>query len=1094
MKSLLTISDAELASLEARERFGVVPAIGVAASSAVLAFGGMAMRFSPGDAVPVSGMDHPVGQLILSGMLAGFMLLAAAVIRGVFMKRLQWTVLIALLVHAIICITLNTVTVPSPLLAMEAPGEAPMEELTLPDYGGMEAVTQDTPQWEQPTELDLPETEQHERSEQELDLPAEPEQVQPERRVEQASTPDRRQTPTPPDQRNEPEIEKHSRTPDPRAPQQVNTPQVQTPDVQQPTHEARETDRMAEQLENMQRQRVTVERQSTPRVNPAAVARRSDFRPQDVLRVEIERQQRQAAESRLEAAAARADADSADVAAASSRPTLSTEARSLTQQRQFDTSLPTAAANDAAAPSSARGMTVNRTTVARANAATPHSSAAPTGGESTSLTRNQASAGGAAGAAPQVSVAAAGSSGAPSIAESRAAVGSRRRSDSASQLGSNMGRQGGGSSAPSSRLSASGLTASGSRLARSGRSSGPSMGDVIGRDATGAAGSGQRYGDPTAGGRQRPGAASGSIGRVAVQQAGSAAGSGQLAGPSGASGVGRSGSSLPASGGGLSAGGPAGTTGSRLSGTSGMATGPRRGQLAGRSSGGNARLGAAAGGGSAGSITGTGRRAALAGLPNGSLRAEAAGELVTAGPQGESGGSGRSSRSGAAGGGVSRLLAGPAGGSVGRRRSGLPLGGGQPSSGSGVGRRNTSLGAARSTGLGARRSAGGSTRPSISSSRQIASMIERRVPGISPIPARRLSATFSMRTPEGRAEAVAQLGGSEASEAAVERGLQWLAAHQFAAGNWSIHDYNCVDHRCEHRGSYRADSAATGLALLAFLGAGNTHQTGPHRDVVARGLNWLTERQASNGDLFGEQTEFCWLYSHGMATIALCEAYGMTKDRRLKEPAQRAVNFIVNAQHPEFGGWRYRPQFESDTSVSGWQLMALKSAQIAGLDVPPSAWQGVAHWLDTVEQSDAPGRFTYHPTKQPTPTMTAEGLLMRQYLGASRTDSSLLAGAAFLRQRTPRGDARDVYYWYYGTQVMFHLQGEHWSEWNASLRDMLVDSQDKAGHDLGSWSPVLPDKDAWGESGGRHYVTCLNLLMLEVYYRHLPLYLDLGER
>jgi len=118
---------------------------------------------------------------------------------------------------------------------------------------------------------------------------------------------------------------------------------------------------------------------------------------------------------------------------------------------------------------------------------------------------------------------------------------------------------------------------------------------------------------------------------------------------------------------------------------------------------------------------------------------------------------------------------------------------------------------------------------------------------------------------------------------------------------------------------------------------------------------------------------------------------------------------------------------------------------------------------------------------------------VREVLGAEGTDAGVVAGASFVRQRTPRSDRRDVYYWSYGRQVMFHLEGEFWSEWNASLRDMLVETQDKAGPDRGSWNPVEPSKDAWGESGGRLYVTCLNLLMLEVYYRHLPLYLDLSE-
>ncbi|NQV26940.1 MAG: hypothetical protein HQ518_21530, partial [Rhodopirellula sp.] len=309
-----------------------------------------------------------------------------------------------------------------------------------------------------------------------------------------------------------------------------------------------------------------------------------------------------------------------------------------------------------------------------------------------------------------------------------------------------------------------------------------------------------------------------------------------------------------------------------------------------------------------------------------------------------------------------------------------------------------------------------------------------------------------------------------------------------------IHELNCNDHTCVGHGTFQTDTAATGLAMLSFLGAGHSHRSGDYQEVVGRGLKWLVDRQKENGDLFVDGAEFVWLYSHGMAAISLCEAYGMTKDPALKEPAQKSLDFIVAAQHPEFGAWRYRPRFESDTSVSGWQLMALKSGQMAGLTVPKSAYEGVSKWLDTVESKSSRGRFAYHPTMPDSLAMTAEGLLMRQYLGADRSDAALIAGADYLKQYLPRREERDAYYWYYATQVMFHMQGEHWSEWNAKIRDLLVDTQEKGAGLAGSWAPESPSKSKWGDAGGRHYLTCLNLLMLEVYYRHLPLYIELDVR
>ena len=129
--------------------------------------------------------------------------------------------------------------------------------------------------------------------------------------------------------------------------------------------------------------------------------------------------------------------------------------------------------------------------------------------------------------------------------------------------------------------------------------------------------------------------------------------------------------------------------------------------------------------------------------------------------------------------------------------------------------------------------------------------------------------------------------------------------------------------------------------------------------------------------------------------------------------------------------------------------------------------------------------------------MTAEALLMRLYLGWDRSNPNLVRGADFLRQNLPqigRADApqRDTYYWYYATQVMFQMQGEHWESWNNKLRPLLVDSQVQEGPLAGSWEPLGPVPDRWGAAGGRLYVTAMHLLMLEVYYRHLPLYQTLG--
>jgi hypothetical protein len=303
------------------------------------------------------------------------------------------------------------------------------------------------------------------------------------------------------------------------------------------------------------------------------------------------------------------------------------------------------------------------------------------------------------------------------------------------------------------------------------------------------------------------------------------------------------------------------------------------------------------------------------------------------------------------------------------------------------------------------------------------------------------------------------------------------------------------------------------LALLALLGAGYDHIDDQYRDHVAAGLDFLLAHQKPDGDLFladGTKSEGVWFYSHGIATIALCEAFGMTGDSKLREPAQRAIDFIVDSQEPERGGWRYQPGVMADLSVSGWQLMALRSGQLAGLQVPPATIQGTVRLLDRAQiASDDGSQYVYNPWGNDTErgrygprantVMTSVGLLMRLYTGWSRTHRAIQAGADRLLERLPEMSAppgfagtgnprRDTYYWYNATQVMYHMQGEHWRRWQDTLYPMLAATQVRTGPLAGSWDPRRPVADRWGTSAGRLYLTALNLLSLEVYHRHLPLF------
>jgi Prenyltransferase and squalene oxidase repeat len=337
---------------------------------------------------------------------------------------------------------------------------------------------------------------------------------------------------------------------------------------------------------------------------------------------------------------------------------------------------------------------------------------------------------------------------------------------------------------------------------------------------------------------------------------------------------------------------------------------------------------------------------------------------------------------------------------------------------------------------------------------------------------------FEGRTQKRRAQLVAARGGTQASEDAVELGLAWLAKHQRQDGGWRLnHQEGNTQCDCPSVGTVGTSTGATGLALLPYFGAGYTHLQGKYKDVVSNGLYYLTGRmiETPHGGDLQEGT----MYSQAIAAIALCEAFAMTGDEELKPYAQKAIDFIVRAQHPR-GGWRYHPGQPGDTTSTGWQLMALKSARMAGLYVPSHTTEMVKEYLDSVQD---PGGVFYgylRPGKESGPTAVAT--LLRMYLGWQRFDSRLVGGVAFLGNQGP--SKSDMYFNYYATQVLHHHGGSEWERWNVRMRDFLIERQATNGHLNGSWFFA----DRHGSAGGRLYTTAICTMILEVYYRHMPLY------
>ena len=228
----------------------------------------------------------------------------------------------------------------------------------------------------------------------------------------------------------------------------------------------------------------------------------------------------------------------------------------------------------------------------------------------------------------------------------------------------------------------------------------------------------------------------------------------------------------------------------------------------------------------------------------------------------------------------------------------------------------------------------------------------------------------------------------------IAAALTWLANHQLHDGSWSLKNYvsRCTDRTCTGPGSVNADAGATAMSLLPFLAARQTHKNGIYKTKILKAIQWLIRRQQADGNLAKGAEQM--MYSHGLATIALCADYGLTGDRQVGLAAQGAVDFIRKAQNTADGGWRYNPGDPGDTSVMGWQLTALKSAQLAGLDVggaSGSAFSGATKWLDSVALHDGT-EYSYQPSQSSSNTMTSVGLLCRQYLGAKRDNPMLIGG------------------------------------------------------------------------------------------------------
>ncbi|MFW6161841.1 MAG: hypothetical protein ACODAJ_03675 [Planctomycetota bacterium] len=310
---------------------------------------------------------------------------------------------------------------------------------------------------------------------------------------------------------------------------------------------------------------------------------------------------------------------------------------------------------------------------------------------------------------------------------------------------------------------------------------------------------------------------------------------------------------------------------------------------------------------------------------------------------------------------------------------------------------------------------------------------------------------------------------------AMEAGLAWLDKAQEQDGRWS----------CERWGGGGYDLAVTALALRAYLGAGHSHRRGPYRRSLARAIGWLLRTQKPDGS-------FAWktFYEQGIATIAICEALGRTRDPSLQRRAQAAIAYVC-AQQPEHGGYRYKgacAQPEGDLSVTSWQITAMAAATKAGLRIPPHAHGRCRLFLRAVYRDQGQSAYVVGSPGPGSAAMAAAGMYCRLLVDRKGFAEETNAAAGHLlavapEAKTGRGQlVGDLYFTYYSVRAMALAGGPRAKEWDGRFRERLLDLQQTRETDgrtrfiRGSWDPA---NHTWASRGGRVYATAMALLCLE---------------
>jgi hypothetical protein len=336
-------------------------------------------------------------------------------------------------------------------------------------------------------------------------------------------------------------------------------------------------------------------------------------------------------------------------------------------------------------------------------------------------------------------------------------------------------------------------------------------------------------------------------------------------------------------------------------------------------------------------------------------------------------------------------------------------------------------------------------------------------------------------------------------------GLRWLARHQSPDGHWDAEEFHTecgkiIRGVCDGPGKKEHNIGVTGLALLAFLGAEYSHVSRDCFDdiifgqTIKKALLWLIANQNADG-CFSDKRAPNYMYDNAVATLAVAEVYCCTGSPLFKEPAQKGIRYLVATQSPG-GGWGQGvPGGDSDTSITGWCVMALRSAEMSGLDVPRSAFEKAKAWLKEATGVDFrvkhggsnKDRHSVQEEWATHETMTAIGIWSRIFIDKQRNDPCLKGGADLLFKDLPvwKPNKLDYYYWHHASMALFQYDGPagpYWEAWREDLKNTLVPNEKRTSDNCawGSWDPI----DRWSREGGRVYATAINLLTLQLCYKY----------